>query len=59
MLAAMSVQGMRLERELAPGVALGRTDPHSSLPVVLKAGGFGDEYSLVRGRDPLKAGSQR
>ena len=58
-LEAMSVQGLRLERELAPRAALGRTDPQSALPVALKAGGFGNEHSLVRCRVALKAGSLR
>ncbi len=46
-LEAIPGTGLTLEREIAPGIALGWTDPPASLPVALKAGGFGDEDALL------------
>jgi len=48
LLARFGVNGIRLFDEIEPGVALGLTLGALSIPVVTKAGAFGDEDSLVR-----------
>lgn len=48
LLSAFGVDGIRLVDEIEPGVALGMTLGHLSVPVVTKAGAFGDEGSLGR-----------
>jgi len=48
LLSAFGVDGIRLVDEIEPGVALGMTLGHLSVPVVTKAGAFGDEDSLGR-----------
>lgn len=48
LLAAFGVRGIRLLEELEPGVALGLTLGSVSLPLVTKAGAFGDEDCLGR-----------
>ncbi len=55
-LEAMSVRGLTLERELQAGIALGRTDPPTSIPVALKAGGFGEENALEACRRAIRDG---
>ena len=48
-LRALGVERLRLEAELAPGVVLSWAEVAGTpLQVVSKAGGFGDEYTLVR-----------
>lgn len=48
-LRALGVDRLRLEAELAPGVVLSWAEAAvTPLQVVSKAGGFGDEYTLVR-----------
>jgi len=42
------VRGLRLIDEIEPGIALGLTRGQVSVPVVTKAGAFGDEGSLTR-----------
>lgn len=53
-LQAISAGGVTLQRELAPGIALGWTDPPASMPVALKAGGFGDQDALVTCRRAMR-----
>jgi uncharacterized protein YgbK (DUF1537 family) len=47
---AMGAKGFRIEKEILPGVPLGRIlkGKHKGLWVATKAGGFGDEYALVK-----------
>ncbi|MGU3492791.1 four-carbon acid sugar kinase family protein [Xanthobacteraceae bacterium A53D] len=46
LLSSFGVNGIRLAEEIEPGVALGVTLGTLSVPVVTKAGAFGDENSL-------------
>ncbi|GAB3121340.1 four-carbon acid sugar kinase family protein [Novispirillum itersonii] len=55
LLAAFGVRGIRLLEELEPGVALGLTLGGVSLPLVTKAGAFGDEDCLGRIAARLRA----
>lgn len=48
LLSSFGVNGIRLIDEIEPGVALGLTLGALSIPVVTKAGAFGDENSLGR-----------
>jgi uncharacterized protein YgbK (DUF1537 family) len=48
LLTTAGVHGIRLVDELEPGVALGLTVGRLNIPVVTKAGAFGDESTLVR-----------
>ncbi|GGF69060.1 Hrp-dependent type III effector protein [Azorhizobium oxalatiphilum] len=48
LLSSFGVNGIRLIDEIEPGVALGLTLGALSVPVVTKAGAFGDEDSLSR-----------
>jgi D-threonate/D-erythronate kinase len=48
LLARFGVNGIRLVDEIEPGVSLGLTLGGVSVPVVTKAGAFGDEGSLTR-----------
>lgn len=48
LLSSFGVDGIRLVDEIEPGVALGLTLGRLSVPVVTKAGAFGDEGSLGR-----------
>jgi uncharacterized protein YgbK (DUF1537 family) len=48
LLSSFGVNGIRLVDEIEPGVALGLTLGALSIPVVTKAGAFGDENSLGR-----------
>ncbi len=44
----LGARSIELLGEPEPGVALGSLDRPAALPVILKAGGFGDERTLVR-----------
>jgi hypothetical protein len=48
LLAQFEVSGIRLVDEIEPGVALGLTLGGVSIPIVTKAGAFGDQGSLSR-----------
>jgi uncharacterized protein YgbK (DUF1537 family) len=48
LLAQFGVNGIRLVDEIEPGVSLGLTLGDVSIPVVTKAGAFGDQGSLTR-----------
>ncbi len=48
LLARFGVTGIRLVDEIEPGVSLGLTLGRLSIPIVTKAGAFGDEDSLIR-----------
>lgn len=54
LLSRMGVHGIRLLDEVEPGVPLGMTLCGRSIPVVTKAGGFGDAATLRRCLDRLK-----
>lgn len=54
-LSSFGVNGIRLVDEIDPGVALGLTLGDLSVPVVTKAGAFGDEDSLGRIVDRLRS----
>lgn len=55
LLAGFGVDGIQMVDEVEPGVALGITLGHLSVPVVTKAGAFGDEGSLGRIAARLRA----
>jgi uncharacterized protein YgbK (DUF1537 family) len=55
LLSRFGVNGIRLVEEIEPGVALGLTLGSLSIPVVTKAGAFGDEDSLSRIAGRLRA----
>lgn len=55
LLSSFGVNGIRLIDEIEPGVALGLTLGELEIPVVTKAGAFGDEDSLGRIADRLRA----
>lgn len=55
LLSSFGVNGIRLVDEIEPGVALGLTLGSLSIPVVTKAGAFGDEDSLSRIAGRLRA----
>lgn len=59
MLLAAGAHTLRFIRELEPGVVLSRADGAHALPVVTKAGGFGDDDTLVHARDELTEGAPR
>ncbi|PKU24812.1 four-carbon acid sugar kinase family protein [Telmatospirillum siberiense] len=54
-LSRMGVQGIRLLDDVEPGVPLGMTLSEYSIPVVTKAGGFGEAMTLRRCLDRLKS----
>lgn len=54
LLSSFGVNGIRLVDEIEPGVALGLTLGKLSIPVVTKAGAFGDEDSLGRIAERLR-----
>lgn len=58
-LLAAGAHTLRFVRELEPGVVLSRADGAHALPVVTKAGGFGDDNTLVHARDELTEGAPR
>lgn len=47
-LGGAGVRTLRLLGEVEPGVVVSRTDPAGGLPVVTKAGAFGDDLAFVR-----------
>ncbi|MCR6631060.1 MAG: hypothetical protein NVV74_13995 [Magnetospirillum sp.] len=53
LLSHLGVQGIRLVEEVEPGVPLGITQGRHALPVVTKAGAFGDAQTLRRCLDRL------
>jgi D-threonate/D-erythronate kinase len=53
-LEAASVTGIELGGEIEPGVPWGRTLGSLKLPIITKAGGFGDPGTLLRCRDALE-----
>jgi len=55
LLARFGVNGIRLVDEIEPGVSLGVTLGDVSLPVVTKAGAFGDRGSLTRITERLRS----
>ncbi|MDP1585178.1 MAG: four-carbon acid sugar kinase family protein [Bradyrhizobium sp.] len=55
LLSRFGVNGIRLVEEIEPGVALGLTIGSLSIPIATKAGAFGDEHSLVRINERLRA----
>jgi D-threonate/D-erythronate kinase len=55
LLSRFGVNGIRLAEEIEPGVALGLTIGSLSVPISTKAGAFGDEHSLVRINERLRA----
>jgi uncharacterized protein YgbK (DUF1537 family) len=55
LLSSFGVNGIRLIDEIEPGVALGLTLGRLEIPVVTKAGAFGDEDSLSRIAGRLRA----
>jgi uncharacterized protein YgbK (DUF1537 family) len=58
-LAALGATGLRLEGEVEPGVPLGVADSAPPLPVVTKAGAFGDPQTLSRARAALRPAAGR
>ena len=55
LLSRFGVNGIRLAEEIEPGVALGLTIGSLSVPISTKAGAFGDEHSLIRINERLRA----
>jgi uncharacterized protein YgbK (DUF1537 family) len=55
LLSCFGVNGIRLADEIEPGVSLGLTLGQLSVPIATKAGAFGDELSLIRISDRLRA----
>ena len=55
LLSRFGVDGIRLADEIEPGVSLGLTLGELSVPVATKAGAFGDELSLIRISERLRA----
>jgi uncharacterized protein YgbK (DUF1537 family) len=55
LLSDFGINGIRLADEIEPGVSLGLTLGSLSVPVVTKAGAFGDDDSLVRINERLRA----
>jgi uncharacterized protein YgbK (DUF1537 family) len=55
LLSRFGVGGIRLADEIEPGVSLGLTLGRLSVPIATKAGAFGDEYSLIRISERLRA----
>jgi uncharacterized protein YgbK (DUF1537 family) len=55
LLTRMEVHGIRLVEELEPGVPLGITLGAHAIPVVTKAGGFGDAGTMARSLARLRA----
>jgi 4-hydroxythreonine-4-phosphate dehydrogenase len=56
-LLACGARGLELADELEPGIPLGFADCPRRLPVVVKAGGFGDRRLLARLRDLMSTAS--
>ncbi|MFC3690946.1 four-carbon acid sugar kinase family protein [Chenggangzhangella methanolivorans] len=55
LLSRFGVTGIRLADEIEPGVSLGLTLGELSVPIATKAGAFGDEMSITRIAERLKA----
>ncbi len=55
LLSRFGVNGIRLADEIEPGVSLGLTLGELSFPIATKAGAFGDEQSLIRIAERLRA----
>lgn len=55
LLSRFGVNGIRLADEIEPGVSLGLTLGRYSVPIATKAGAFGDDMSLIRISDRLRA----
>ena len=55
LLSRFGVNGIRLADEIEPGVSLGLTLGERSVPIATKAGAFGDELSLIRISERLRA----
>ncbi len=55
LLSRFGVNGIRLADEIEPGVSLGLTLGQLSVPIATKAGAFGDEQSLIRISERLRA----
>jgi uncharacterized protein YgbK (DUF1537 family) len=55
MLSRFGVNGIRLADEIEPGVSLGLTLGRLSVPIATKAGAFGDQHSLIRISERLRA----
>jgi uncharacterized protein YgbK (DUF1537 family) len=55
LLSRFGVNGIRLADEIEPGVSLGLTLGALSVPIATKAGAFGDELSLIRIAERLRA----
>jgi uncharacterized protein YgbK (DUF1537 family) len=55
LLSRFGVNGIRLADEIEPGVSLGLTLGALSVPIATKAGAFGDEQSLIRISERLRA----
>ena len=55
LLSRFGVNGNRLAEEIEPGVPLGLTLGSLSVPISTKAGAFGDEHTLVRINERLRA----
>ncbi len=53
-LTALGVRSLKLAGEVAPGVALSVTEGTLQIPVITKAGAFGDRETLVRCRKALR-----
>ncbi len=54
LLRGMQVDGLRLLEEIEPGICLGITVGEHSIPVVTKAGAFGDQHSLFKMTERLR-----
>jgi uncharacterized protein YgbK (DUF1537 family) len=55
LLSRFGVNGIRLADEIEPGVSLGLTLGELSVPIATKAGAFGDDQSLIRIAERLRA----
>lgn len=55
LLSRFGVNGIRLADEIEPGVSLGLTLGALSVPIATKAGAFGDDQSLIRIAERLRA----
>jgi uncharacterized protein YgbK (DUF1537 family) len=55
LLSRFGVNGIRLADEIEPGVSLGLTLGALSVPIATKAGAFGDDHSLIRIAERLRA----
>ncbi len=53
-LTAAGVRAIRTQGEVEPGVPIGFTQGAVALPVVTKAGAFGDDYTLIRALAALR-----